>query len=173
MLNDKLKNGRYEFISKVCNLPSCRTISEYNSVGGISSDGIIHDVLKKLRSNLDGDGDNWHSMFHLNGMHVILQKRFYSTAIQIDLLGLLMMHLTVMFYCKNSLWWRKMLGKKSWNPNVQNSTCFLWLVTGNKIVDRWKIKLLGIEFILSATCLICHISYHIQSFSLLCPYHNC
>ena len=60
MLNDKLKNGRYEFISKVFNLPSCRTISEYNSVGGNSSDGILHDVLKKLRSNLDGDGDDWH-----------------------------------------------------------------------------------------------------------------
>ena len=65
MLNDKLKNGRYEFISKVFNLPSYRITFEYNSVGANSSDWTIYDVLKKLRSNFDGDEDDWYKYVSL------------------------------------------------------------------------------------------------------------
>ena len=64
MLNDTLKNSQYEFISKVSNLPSCRTISEYSSVGDTPPDGILYDVLKKLKRTLKEMEMNGIGMYH-------------------------------------------------------------------------------------------------------------
>ena len=48
VLNDSLKHSRYGFLVKAFNLPSTRTISEYNSIGGNSPNGILYDVLESI-----------------------------------------------------------------------------------------------------------------------------
>ena len=57
MLNDSLKNGHYGFLVKVFNLPSVRTVSEYNSIGGNSPDGVLYNVLEKMHINKGLDSD--------------------------------------------------------------------------------------------------------------------
>ena len=57
-LSDSLKNGKYGFIAKVFNLPSVRTMSEYNSFDADIEDGIMYDVVDEVNSNFDDGKPN-------------------------------------------------------------------------------------------------------------------
>ena len=52
MIKGKLNSGMYQFVSKVFNLPSIRTIRHYDSVDGSSPDGIQFNVVRLMRSRL-------------------------------------------------------------------------------------------------------------------------
>ena len=61
-------------------MPSYGTISEYNSVGDNSPDGVLHDFLKILRKNFEGDEDEWHRYVSLkwDACHVLERIVFNS-----------------------------------------------------------------------------------------------
>ena len=48
-IRDKLKKGKYEFVRKVFNLPSARTLSHYDSIGGSEPDGVLYTVIQSIQ----------------------------------------------------------------------------------------------------------------------------
>ena len=66
-IRDKLKKGKYEFLRKVFNLPSARSLSQYDSIGGNKPDGILYSVLKHIQNEykLADEKDDWLKMVSL------------------------------------------------------------------------------------------------------------
>ena len=63
-IRDKLKKGKYEFLRKVFNLPSARTLAHYDTIGGDEPDGILYSVLKLIQNEykLETEKDDWQKM---------------------------------------------------------------------------------------------------------------
>ena len=66
-IRDKLKKGKYEFLRKVFNLPSARTLAHYDSIGGNEPDGLLYSVLHTIQHeyNLKEETDDWLKMVSL------------------------------------------------------------------------------------------------------------
>ena len=66
-IRDKLKKGKYEFLRKVFNFPSARTLAHYNSIGGNEPDGILYSVLHLIQNEykLAEESDDWLKMVSL------------------------------------------------------------------------------------------------------------
>ena len=71
MVRDKVKNGMYEFLAKTFRWPSVRTVSEYDSVGGLNPDGAMYDVIEQAELETKGL-DEWKRMVSLkhDAMHI-------------------------------------------------------------------------------------------------------
>ena len=52
MLRSKMNVGTYEFVVKVFNLPSSRSVSNYNSINRSSKDGVMLEVVRILGKKL-------------------------------------------------------------------------------------------------------------------------
>ena len=52
MISTKLNRGTYDFVSSVFNLPSSRTLANYDSVDGSTKDGVLFDVVRLLGNRL-------------------------------------------------------------------------------------------------------------------------
>ena len=63
-IRDKLKKGKCEFLQKLFNLPSARTLAHYNSIGGNEPDGLLYSVLHTIQDeyNLKDEKDDWLKM---------------------------------------------------------------------------------------------------------------
>ena len=86
-LRDKLKNGFYSFLAKALGWPTSRTMSEYDSLGGNQTDGLVFESLAQMMEETSSieankDGDEWHRMVSLgfDAMHVAdeIQSNMHS-----------------------------------------------------------------------------------------------
>ena len=63
----QIKKSKYEFLRKVFNLPSARTLSQYDSIGGNEPDGLLFTVLDTIQNEykLEHEDDDWMKMVSL------------------------------------------------------------------------------------------------------------
>ena len=52
-LRSKMNVGAYDFMANVFNLPPQRTLSNYNTIDGQSTEGILHQTLRQMENELD------------------------------------------------------------------------------------------------------------------------
>jgi len=52
MIRSKLNRSTYDFVANVFNMPSSRSILNYDLVDGLSKDGIMFEVIRILRTGL-------------------------------------------------------------------------------------------------------------------------